>query len=144
MKVDFASPGDLPLLLEFEIACFPQQPWTEEALAGCFSDDRYLVLLLSVDETPVAYLIGWHVLDEAELARIGTLPSYRGHGYGQVILEAALREWHRRSVRQVFLDVRSTNGPALSLYSKAGFNQVGLRRNYYPDDDAVLMAKSLG
>jgi ribosomal-protein-alanine N-acetyltransferase len=53
----------------------------------------------------------------------------------------------QKSVNVVFLEVRASNQSARALYESAGFNEMGLRRNYYPDasgrEDAVLMGKEL-
>ena len=44
----------------------------------------------------------------------------------------------------MFLEVRSSNTPAINLYKKAGFTNLSVRKKYYDDgEDAVVMAKEL-
>jgi ribosomal-protein-alanine acetyltransferase len=143
LEIRHATPADLDALAILERASFPHDPWSRDSLAGCFTDERYLVLLLNLGSEPAGYLIGWHVFDEAELARVGVMPERRRGGLGQRLLDAALEEWRRRGVDRVFLDVRALNVAARALYLNRGFEQVGLRRGYYGDEDAILMALEL-
>ncbi len=89
-------------------------------------------------------LVGYALLrcfDDAEIIRIATDPRYRRQGIGSMLLNELLREAHKRNIHSIFLEVRSSNIAAVSLYEQAGFEKAGVRRNYYsaPVEDAIIM-----
>jgi ribosomal-protein-alanine N-acetyltransferase len=65
---------------------------------------------------------------EYEIHTIGIDPAYQGLGIGRTLL-GHLLEYASGGV--VFLEVRTDNEPAISLYESVGFEQVGVRRRYY-------------
>jgi len=97
-------------------------------------------------ELVVGFVGIWLLADEAHVVTIAVRDSHRRRGVGELLLiaaiETALRE--RRSV--VSLECRVSNAVALRLYEKYGFEQVGLRRRYYSDnqeDACVLSARGI-
>lgn len=68
-------------------------------------------------------------------------------GYGSMLLHYLLNVAARHKADVAFLEVRPSNSAARRLYEKAGFNEVGMRRNYYPArngrEDAIIMARSI-
>ncbi len=132
---------DLPALCALERAVFPTF-WSEKALRELLSDPKYLVLLHR-DElgAPIAYLIGWTVGDEAELARIGVLPEFRGRGVARKLLDEGLEIWRKRGAARVWLEVRESNAAALGLYESRGFQVVGKRAGYYDNGEAALLMR---
>lgn len=54
-----------------------------------------------------------------------------------------LDKMRKAGAKKCFLEVRSRNTPAISLYEKCGFKRVGLRKKYYGDDDAAVMEAEL-
>jgi ribosomal-protein-alanine N-acetyltransferase len=60
-------------------------------------------------------------------------PDARRHGVGRALLRHLLSEAGRRRLREVLLEVRADNEPALALYRSAGFRRVGQRQGYYQD-----------
>lgn len=80
------------------------------------------------------------VLDEGCLEKIAVNPAYRRQGVAQAILEVFLR-FGRAKLAFLTLEVRASNQPAIQLYLKQGFEQVGRRKDYYTDprEDAILM-----
>ena len=143
MTIRTAAPEDIEVLASLEAVCF-DEPWTERALAEALHDAKYLILISEIDSGVVAYAIGWNVGVEAELARVGVLPSWRGKGWGEGITIALLQGFQNLDVREVFLEVRVSNTTAQRLYERCGFERIGLRRNYYADgEDAVVMRSNI-
>ena len=118
-------------------------PWTEEMLADCLQQSHY-ALSIYVDEFQgvKGYLITTHVAGEAELLRIGVDPDCRRQGIGRILMDRFVQLCEERETPDVFLEVRQSNHPAISLYEQFGLEIVGKRKNYYrgPDEDAALMA----
>ena len=83
----------------------------------------------------------WFMADEAHLASIAVREEYRRQGIGELLFISIIDLATELDANIITLEVRASNTAALSLYSKYGFIQVGLRRGYYTDDreDAVLM-----
>jgi len=135
-----ATPADLETVERLERASFPDH-WTSETLRNALRDPTYLVLLS--DEA--GFLLGWHIGEEAELARLGVLQNERGRGLGLALVWQALREWQARGVSSVFLEVRASNDGAVRLYERAGFSTIGRRANYYANgEDARVMTREMG
>ena len=89
----------------------------------------------------VAMIIVWVILDEAHVATIAVHPDYRRRGIGQRLLAWALLDAADHGVIQVYLEVRSGNLAAQTIYERFGFAVTGVRPGYYRDnnEDALLM-----
>ncbi len=134
-----AGVADLAAIVELERRCFAEV-WSEGALLQVLGNPAYLVLVERGEgESPRAYLIGWQVGSDVELARLGVMPEERGQGRGAAMVEAALRIWQTASAQNVWLEVREGNVAARRLYEKRGFGEVGRRPNYYPDGETALV-----
>jgi len=107
--------------------------------------DRYLLSYVSRSKLTSDYIAGfvglWFVLDEAHIVIIGIRESDRREGIGEELLISALEQVVENDSRVVTLEVRESNDPAIKLYTKYGFQRVGVRRRYYSDngENAVIM-----
>ncbi|MGA3130086.1 MAG: ribosomal protein S18-alanine N-acetyltransferase [Terracidiphilus sp.] len=83
---------------------------------------------------------------EAELETIAVAPASQRQGIGQFLFHALAAELQAAGTREILLEVRASNRPALTLYRLLGFTQIGMRPGYYADpiEDAVLMHLPLG
>ena len=133
---------DFEGLYSLEQACFGGS-WTREMLRSELENPLTVLVSERVDEKLVAFAFGRVVMDEAELFQIGTLPEYRGRGLAKSLLELLHGKMRERGAAVCFLEVRSRNAAAISLYEKSGYERISVRRDYYPDDDAVVMKKVL-
>lgn len=95
------------------------------------------------DGRVIAFVLGRVVADEGELFQIGTLTPFRGQGIAEGLLRRFHDELQNRGAKFCFLEVRSRNAAGLALYRKLGYSQIGCRRDYYPDDDAIVMKAEL-
>ncbi len=86
----------------------------------------------------------WAIVDEAHITLIGIHPNYRRRGLGAAMVFALLRSAWQRGMARATLEVRASNGAALSLYEKFGFQIAGRRRRYYADtgEDALILWRS--
>lgn len=92
----------------------------------------------------VGVLAAWLILDELHIGTVAVHPAHRRQGIGAKLVETALRKSSARGARRAHLEVRKSNLPAQKLYARFGFEIVGERRRYYPDnrEDALLMSVS--
>ncbi|MGY4675279.1 ribosomal protein S18-alanine N-acetyltransferase [Ursidibacter arcticus] len=119
-------------------------PWSKGTLLNN-QGERYLNLKLSIENQIVAFAICQKVLDEATLFNIAVAPEFQGKGYGKKLLESLIQQLQQQNVLTLWLEVRESNQTARQLYDKLGFNEVTLRKNYYPTatgerENAVVMA----
>ncbi|MDA1278733.1 MAG: ribosomal protein S18-alanine N-acetyltransferase [Chloroflexi bacterium] len=109
------------------------------------SVDKYLLDRIHTPTLPADYIAGfiglWLVLDEAHVVIIGLREIDRRKGIGELLLINGLEHALENGSRVVTLEVRRSNRPAIELYRKYGFQEVGLRRRYYSDngEDALIM-----
>jgi ribosomal-protein-alanine N-acetyltransferase len=77
------------------------------------------------------------------VTNVGVLPEYRGLGIGELLMRSLMAAAKTRGAKKMTLEVRKSNYIAQNLYSKLGFEPIGIRRGYYLDDreDAVIMWK---
>ena len=113
-------------------------PWTK----GNFSD--------SLAAGHWAYCILFPAVDELHLLNITVSPHLRKLGLGQRMMAAIEGVAAQQKMPRIILEVRPTNTAALMLYQKLGYEQIGVRKNYYPvspetgsREDALVMAKSI-
>lgn len=134
--------ADLPAVLAIETRAHAF-PWTAGILADALASGYYMVVMTE-GEAVLGYGVVQVILDEGHLLNITIDPVQQGRGLGRRLL-AHLVDYARHHTDTLFLEVRPSNAAAIALYQSEGFNEVGLRRNYYPArdggrEDALLMA----
>lgn len=136
--------GDLPVVMRLEHELFGAQAWSEQMIADELADGVTRWYIVAEREGAVAGYAGLAVFgDEAHVMTIGTDPLLQGRGVGRTLLRALLAEAERRGVRQVILEVRVDNAPAIAMYESEGFVAVGVRKRYYQPEnvDAAVMIR---
>ncbi|MEH2920475.1 ribosomal protein S18-alanine N-acetyltransferase [Samsonia erythrinae] len=122
-------------------------PWTEKTFISN-QGDRYVNLKLCHNGQLAAYAITQVVLDEATLFNIAVHPEHQRQGLGRRLLAYLIEEMEKRGILTLWLEVRASNARAIALYESLGFNEVSVRRDYYPTaqgrEDAIIMALPLG
>ena len=152
----------LDAVLRIENSAY-EHPWTPGNFTDSFKAGFESQMLLGGDPAPPAplqigsaqpELIGYFVamkgVDEVHLLNITVAPDYQRQGWARVMLDA-LALWARgQGAQWLWLEVRVSNTRAKLIYERYGFNEVGLRRNYYPAsgtlakrEDALVMSFAL-
>lgn len=133
---------DLQAAVELDHRCLGGL-WTQNGYQREIESSHSDLLMLRVQQS--APLIGlactWAILDEAHITLLAVDPAYRQQGLGQLLLYALLVLARQRGLEWATLEVRVSNETAISLYKKLGFEAVGQRRAYYPDngEDALIL-----
>ncbi|MDR3433515.1 MAG: ribosomal protein S18-alanine N-acetyltransferase [Rouxiella aceris] len=145
-NISILTSADLTRAFEIEQASHAF-PWSEKTLASN-QGERYLNLKLEQQGIIVGFAIVQIVLDEATLFNIAIDPAYQRQGLGRLLLSEIITQIETRNVFTLWLEVRASNRGAIALYESLGFNEVSIRRNYYPApsgrEDAIIMALPLG
>ncbi len=137
--------NDLDAIMAIEPYIYPY-PWTR----GNFSDSLnsgYSASVLLRNEVIIGYALVMMVLDEAHLLNLSVAKAYQKQGLGRILLEHMIKIAKNNQVANMFLEVRPSNISAIALYENMGFNEMAIRRGYYPAkngrEDAVLMGLAL-
>ena len=116
------------------------EPWPEIAVRSELTNALALWLVAVEDGVVVGYVGSQTVLQEADMMNIAVADTHRRRGIARLLVEELIRQL---DAYQLTLEVRASNAPAIALYEKLGFTQVGLRKNYYhkPKEDALILRK---
>jgi len=137
--------ADLNKVMDIELRAYPF-PWTVGVFRDCLRAG-YVAQILEYERTPIGHGVISVAAEEAHLLNLSIDPDYQAKGCGRYLLRALLNLAYQRGARRVFLEVRPSNAAALALYYSEGFNEIGLRRRYYPAiperEDALVMAVEL-
>ncbi|MGY3747995.1 ribosomal protein S18-alanine N-acetyltransferase [Vagococcus salmoninarum] len=146
MNQDFETP-QTDLAQKFwdisELAYDYGSPWTKAQFLADLQNERSFYFLTETPKGLLGYVIFHQVLDEAEIINIAVDPSVKGQKVAMELFEKALATMASQGVKSFFLEVRRTNQAAIGLYRKAGFQEIGIRKNYYhnPREDGIMMQK---
>ncbi len=135
------GPEDLDELCRLENLCF-SDPWSRESLGEELTNPLAVYTALGRENALLGYLGTRRVLDEWEIVNVAVDPAFRREHLGSRLLETVLAEARESGVKQIFLEVREHNAPAIGLYEKYGFRPIARRKNYYdhPVENAIVMA----
>ena len=137
--------ADLPDVLRNERLGYTY-PWTEGIFRDCLRNGQECWLLMFCGQN-VGHGILSVAAGESHLLNVCVRPDFQGHGFGRIIVEHVLAQARAGKASTIFLEVRPSNVAACELYDKLGFNEVGIRENYYPSkvgrEDALVLAKEL-
>ena len=144
LSLRLLAQDDIPTVMALEKSAH-SHPWRQSSFEDCLSG-RQRCWLAEQQQTLVGYVVVTQGGGDAELLNIAVSPKFQRRGIGSCLLQHAVN-YVKEHADMLFLEVRVSNRKAIELYSKEGFFEVGLRRNYYPTansrEDALLMACQL-
>ena len=142
MEIVRMSISDVPAVAELERKCF-SDPWSERSVAAELENPLSLWLVALLGRTVVGYVGSQSVMEQADMMNIAVNPDYRRQGIAESLIERLVSELKDKQVSSLTLEVRASNAPAIALYRKLGFSQVGKRPNYYrnPREYALILRK---
>ncbi len=137
--------SDLDAVMAIEPTIY-SHPWTRGNFADSLRSGHSAWVMMEND-TLVGYALMYLVLDEAHLLNISVAKAEQGRGLGRMLLAHMIAEAKANAALNMFLEVRPSNKNAIALYEDVGFNEMSVRRNYYPAgngrEDAILMGLAL-
>jgi len=137
---------DLPAVVAIEQRVFTA-PWSRRVFSDELAERGSRVYRTAWLRSELVGFAGLMLVDdEAHVNTIGVAPEWHGHRIGTVLLADLVRTAVSRGARHLTLEVRVGNEPALALYRRFGMAPVGVRPNYYPEDDAdayVMWAREI-
>jgi ribosomal-protein-alanine N-acetyltransferase len=144
--IQSVKPTDLDAVMEIERLSF-KSPWSRQVFAEELTRSwaHVDVVRSSASSNLVAFCNYWLVADEVHLLNVATHPQERRMGHASRLLAHVIEYARRAACRLVTLEVRRSNDAAQRLYRRFAFKAVGIRPQYYVDDqeDAVIMSLDL-
>lgn len=132
--------ADLSHVMTVMEAAFPKrygEGWNEQQLRSTLALPNSFLAVARKCERTIAFILTREVVDEMEILLIAVHPDERGRGIGRLMLQAVFDRATKCGKEKVFLEVRRGNVAEL-LYKNMGFQQIGLRKNYYRSVDGEL------
>lgn len=129
-------------IAELEKICF-SDPWSVNSIASELDNRLSLWLVALEDDKVIGYVGSQTVLGETDMMNIATHPDYRKRGIATALITGLMEALEASGSHSLMLEVRASNEPAVSVYRKLGFEEVGRRKNYYrnPKEDALIMRR---
>ncbi len=136
--------SDLEAIASLEKNIF-SDAWTAKSIGDTYNQSQAFIVTAELNGKLAGYCIVYFVLDEGEIARIAVDNCVRRQGVGRKLLEQVKKTCEEKGIIRLMLDVRESNESARAFYKNYGFEEDGLRKNFYdmPKEDAVLMSMVL-
>jgi ribosomal-protein-alanine N-acetyltransferase len=135
--------ADLTEILNIENAVYPF-PWTNGNFLDSLKSGYETWVLRDASHNLVGYFLMMSAVDEAHLLNITVHGGLHGRGIGRMMLDHVVTRARANRLTSVLLEVRPSNLRATAIYSRYGFQRIGVRKNYYPAEhntreDAIVM-----
>jgi ribosomal-protein-alanine N-acetyltransferase len=127
-----ASVADAPAIAALHAASF-HRGWGENEIEGLLLDRSILTHRATIRRKLAGFIMSRIVDSEAEILSVAVTAAQQSRGLARNLLRLHLGRLAGRGVNTVFLEVDENNAPAIRLYRRTGFYEVGRRTGYYPD-----------
>jgi len=145
IKLRRFSPADLKDVLGIEKISFPRkQVYSKSRFERYFQKCPESFIIAESKKRIAGYTIGKLEKRSAEIISLAVKPGLRQKGIGKKLTNFLISLFRKKGVKEIFLEVRTINKIAISLYRELGFKILKILRNYYRNgDDAYLMRKGI-
>ena len=142
IRYELMNEAHVAQIAQLEKRCF-SDPWSENSIRSELTGRLSLWVVALDGDTVAGYIGSQSVLGESDMMNVTVAPEYRRRGIAQALILELIRRLSQQGNRSLMLEVRASNTPAITLYHKLGFAQVGRRPNYYrnPKEDALILRK---
>jgi ribosomal-protein-alanine N-acetyltransferase len=129
------DPGteDIAVLAALHATSFPDG-WSAASIRELFAGPGVFAFLL-----PGGFVLARAAGGEAEILTLAVTPCLRRQGIARALIQATASHAQELGARTLFLEVATSNGPALALYAGLGFTAAGRRKAYYAGQDADIL-----
>ena len=118
-------------------------PWSRESFLDSIHNSNYIYLVAEQKQKIVGYCGIWGIVGEGQITNVSVKKTFQRQGVANTLLGACLEKGNEMGLASYTLEVRESNCGAIALYEKLGFQQVGIRKNFYdkPKEHAIIMWK---
>ena len=130
-------------IFSLENECF-ENFWSFKTISDTFLQDNFIGFVAVENGKIIGFIATVWCVDECEIELIAVKKEYRNRLIATSLLNTAIEKFKEMKIIKLFLEVRRSNEVAQSFYEKQGFTYVGVRKNYYNNqEDALIMTKLL-
>ena len=142
MMIEPMNASHVAQIAQLEKLCF-SDPWSERSVASELDNKLAYWLVATEGETVAGYIGSQTVLEETDMMNVAVHPDHRRKGIAEALVNALVEALKNQGSHCLTLEVRASNAPAIALYEKLGFTEIGRRKNYYrnPREDALILRK---
>ncbi len=138
---------DLDAVLAIELAAY-RFPWSRGNFIDSLSAGYLAEMVVDGQGAPLAYCVAMPGVDEMHLLNLTVAPPSQRQGHAGMLLDSLEAHCLDRGLATLWLEVRAGNERAREVYARRGFEQVGVRKGYYPAglarrEDALVMSLKL-
>ncbi len=149
-KIILMQESQIPQIAALDAANF-SAPWDEASIRGELENPLALWLAAEGEaaegeERPILGYVGSQsCFEDADILNVCVRPEARRQGLAEALMRELERRLIPKGIETITLEVRASNLPAIRLYEKLGYSQVGTRKGYYekPREDALILQKQL-
>lgn len=135
--------SDIESIMEIESTSFGKYHWSANSFENEISNSlgNYFVAINKETDELVGYAGFWNILDEGHITTFAVKKEHRQKGIAKEIMFHLIEKGYAHEIKWFTLEVRASNLPAISFYTKFGFQNIGVREKYYQDndEDALIM-----
>ncbi len=142
VKIIRMTNKDVDEVFELEKLIHPEHHWSKNSFYNELANNLALYFIIQNEAGKIIAYIGfWQIFEETHITTLAVHPDYRGLQLAQILLIKMIEECYKNMVKYITLEVRESNYPAISLYEKFLFESIGMRKNYYQDnnENALIM-----
>ena len=142
MMIETMKSSHVAQIAQLEKICF-SDPWSENSIASELENKLAFWLVAVEGETVAGYIGSQTVVGETDMMNVAVHPDFRRRGIAEALISTLIDNLKQMESHCLTLEVRASNGPAIALYEKLGFSEIGRRKNYYrnPREDALILRK---
>lgn len=133
-KLEINDTDYIDQIFNLEKEIFKNSAFNRTYLNTLIKGDNSFIYVYLIDSKVCGYLIVLDSIDIYEILAIATIEEYRNKGIAQELL-------NKIKTKDIFLEVRESNQPAINFYKKNKFKEISIRKNYYskPNENAIIM-----
>ena len=142
MKIENMNASHVAQIAQLEKICF-SDPWSENSIASELENKLAFWLVATEEDRVAGYIGSQTVMDETDMMNVAVHPDFRRKGIAEALVKDLVENLKKMGSHCLTLEVRASNTPAITLYEKLGFTEIGRRKNYYrnPREDALILRK---
>ena len=142
MILETMNAAHVAQIAALEKICF-SDPWSEQSIASELDNKLAFWLVATEGETVAGYIGSQTVMEETDMMNVAVHPDFRRQGIAEALVSGLVEHLKAMGSHCLTLEVRASNAPAIALYEKLGFAEIGRRKNYYrnPREDALILRK---
>ena len=133
---------DLDTIVEIENSIYIDK-WNKDAYLDDLTNDIAYNYVLEHDGVILGYYGVWILFDNIDITKVSIRKELQGKGLSKILMEDFFNRIANLDINTITLEVRVSNTKAIGLYTKYGFKNISVRKNYYGDEDAYILQKEV-